>query len=175
MPLQASKLSSTCLLGYSTESFLLHITSVCLPTTLSSCSYSRLPWFCCLPDLVYPVKDPQVKYLNSINVRIKTAKLNEKLSLCLTNYHVMKSIHYLIKHYVMNTYWVSGFRAPSFIILGSSWRWVVKFTSRSLYTLAKNLRHPLDMRFDGLQIWSRRGGEEKESVLCLEFTPVGEP
>jgi hypothetical protein len=50
---------------------------------------------------------------------------------------------------------------PHFLHLGTSWRWVVKFTPRPLYPRGKSPRYPLDRRLGGLQSRSGRFGEEK--------------
>jgi hypothetical protein len=44
--------------------------------------------------------------------------------------------------------------------LGTSWRWVVRFTSLPLYPRGKSLRHPLDMRLSGHRNRSGRRGED---------------
>jgi hypothetical protein len=50
---------------------------------------------------------------------------------------------------------------PHFIDLGTSWRWVVSFTSRPLYPLEKGPWYPLDKRLGGPQGQSGWFGEEK--------------
>jgi hypothetical protein len=55
----------------------------------------------------------------------------------------------------------SGCIEPYFLHIGTSGRWVVRFTTRSLYTQGKSPRHPLDRRLGGPQSQSRRHGEEK--------------
>jgi hypothetical protein len=50
---------------------------------------------------------------------------------------------------------------PHFLDLGTSWRWVVRFTPRPLHPRGKSLRHPLDRRLGGPQNQSGRRGEEK--------------
>jgi hypothetical protein len=52
--------------------------------------------------------------------------------------------------------WVYSCRDPRFLDLGTSWKWAVSFTLRSLYP-----RYPLDRRLDGSQSQSGRYGEEK--------------
>jgi hypothetical protein len=55
----------------------------------------------------------------------------------------------------------SGCIDPHFLDLGTSWRWVDKFTPRPLYPRGKNPRYPLDRRLGGPQSRSGRFGEEK--------------
>jgi hypothetical protein len=50
---------------------------------------------------------------------------------------------------------------PRFLDLGSSWRWVVSFTSLPLYPRGKKPRYPLDGRQGGPQSQSGRYGEVK--------------
>jgi len=45
---------------------------------------------------------------------------------------------------------------------------MVSFTPWPLYSRGKSPQYPLDMRFDGPQNLSGRGGEEKESLPCRE-------
>jgi hypothetical protein len=45
--------------------------------------------------------------------------------------------------------------------LGTKWKWVVRFTLGSLYSLEKSPRYPLDRRLGGLQSRSRFCGVEK--------------
>jgi len=46
---------------------------------------------------------------------------------------------------------------------------VVSFTPRPLYHQRKNPWHPWDRRLGGLQCWSGRGGEEKNSEPLPEL------
>jgi hypothetical protein len=48
---------------------------------------------------------------------------------------------------------------PQLLDLGTRWRWVVSFTSLSLYPQGKNPQSPLDRRLDGPQSRSGRFGE----------------
>jgi hypothetical protein len=73
-----------------------------------------------------------------------------KLSLCLTNYTLLHK-----------RVWGSGCIGPRFLDLGTSWRWVVSFTLRSLYHRGKSPRYPLDRMLGGSQSRSGRRGEEK--------------
>jgi hypothetical protein len=57
----------------------------------------------------------------------------------------------------------SGCIDPHFLDLGISWRWVVSFTSRPLYSREKNPRYPLDRRFGGPQ--RRSGRREEDKIL----------
>jgi hypothetical protein len=76
---------------------------------------------------------------------------NVQLSLCLTKHHAMK------------TYWGNGGTAPCILDLGTTWRWVVSFTSRPLYPQGKYPWYPLDRKLGEPQSRSGRGGEEKNS------------
>jgi hypothetical protein len=58
----------------------------------------------------------------------------------------------------MKAYWGSGGIAPSILDIGTRWRWMVSFMSRSLYPQGKSLWYPLDRRLGGPQSRSRRGG-----------------
>jgi hypothetical protein len=49
---------------------------------------------------------------------------------------------------------------PCFNELGRSWKWVVSFRSRPLYSRGKNSRYPLDRRLGGSQSRSKWCGEE---------------
>jgi hypothetical protein len=51
----------------------------------------------------------------------------------------------------MKEYGGSQYIHPRFLNLGTSWRWVVSFTHRSLYLLRKSSRYPLDGRLGGPQ------------------------
>jgi hypothetical protein len=62
----------------------------------------------------------------------------------------------------MKAYWGSGCIAPSILDLGTRWRWVFRFTPRSLYFQGKSPWYPLDRRWVGLSR-SGSGGEEKNS------------
>jgi hypothetical protein len=57
--------------------------------------------------------------------------------------------------------WGSGCIDPNFLDLGTSWRWVVSFTLRSLYPMGKSPRYPLNRRLGGPQSRSGRHGEVK--------------
>jgi hypothetical protein len=70
---------------------------------------------------------------------------------------------FLTEHHTMKTYWVSGGIAPPILDLGTRLRYVVTFTSPSLYPQGKNSWYPLDRRLGGLHSRSGRGGEEKNS------------
>jgi hypothetical protein len=52
--------------------------------------------------------------------------------------------------------WGSGCIDPYFLDLGTTWRWVVSFTLRSLYTWENSPRYPLDGRLGGPQSRSKR-------------------
>jgi hypothetical protein len=84
-------------------------------------------------------------------------KVKVKFSLCLTKHHSVK------------TYWGSGGIAPRILNFGTSWKWVVSFTHRLLYSREKTPpRCPLYRRLFGLQNRCGRGGEEKESLPLPE-------
>jgi hypothetical protein len=57
--------------------------------------------------------------------------------------------------------WGSGCVDPPFLDFGTSWRWVVSFTPRSLYPRGRTPRYPLDRRLSGPQSRFGRRGEEK--------------
>jgi hypothetical protein len=65
----------------------------------------------------------------------------------------------------MEAYWRGGGIAPHILDLGTSWRWVVSFTPRPLYTQGKSPRYPQDRRLGGPQSRSGHGGEENNSQL----------
>jgi hypothetical protein len=58
--------------------------------------------------------------------------------------------------------WGSGCIDPRFLDLGSSWKWVISFTSRPLYA-----RYPLDRRLGGPQ---NRPGQHREVKI---LAPIG--
>jgi hypothetical protein len=65
----------------------------------------------------------------------------------------------------MKTYWGNWCIAPLILNLDTRWRWVVTFTTRSLYPRGKNPQYPLD-RLGGPQRRSGRGDIEKNSLHC---------
>jgi hypothetical protein len=67
----------------------------------------------------------------------------------------VKSLCLIFKALRHEGVWGSGCIYPHFLDLGISWRWVVSFTPRSLYT-----RYPLHRRMGGPQSRSGRRGEE---------------
>jgi hypothetical protein len=70
----------------------------------------------------------------------------------------------------------SGCVDPHFLDLGTSWRWVVTFTSRPLYPRGKNPLYPLDTRLGGPQSRSGRRGEEKIlDPAGTRIRPFGRP
>jgi hypothetical protein len=79
----------------------------------------------------------------------------------------------LLKHHPMKTYWVSGRTAPR-INLGTTWRWVVNFTIRPLYSCGKRPRFPWDWKLGGPQSQSGRSSEEKNAFIAPagNWTPV---
>jgi hypothetical protein len=68
--------------------------------------------------------------------------------------------------------WGSGCIDPHFLDLGTSWRWVVSFTPRSLYRRGRSPRYPLDRRLSGPQSQSGRFGEEKILGSTGTWTPT---
>jgi hypothetical protein len=56
--------------------------------------------------------------------------------------------------------WRSGCTDPRFLDLGTSWRWVVSFKLRPLYTRGKRPRYPLDTMLGGPQCRSGRHEED---------------
>jgi hypothetical protein len=78
-----------------------------------------------------------------------------KLSLCLTNY--------ALRHEgVLGSVCIY----PHCLDLGTSWRWVVRFTPLPLSTRGKSPRYPLDRRQGGPQSRSGRRGEEKITIAA---------
>jgi hypothetical protein len=73
-----------------------------------------------------------------------------KLSLCLTN-------EALRREGVCECVYIG----PYFLDLGTSWKWLVSFTPRPLYTRGKSPRYPLDRRLGEPQNRSGRRREEK--------------
>jgi hypothetical protein len=63
----------------------------------------------------------------------------------------------------MKTCWGSGYVDPRILDPGTSWRWVVSFTSQPAYPREISPRYPLDRRLGGPQNWSGRH-EEKNSA-----------
>jgi hypothetical protein len=61
----------------------------------------------------------------------------------------------------------SGYIEPNFLDLGTSWRWVVRFTLLPLYPRGKSPRYPLDRRLGAPQNQSGQRGEEK-ILECLQ-------
>jgi hypothetical protein len=57
--------------------------------------------------------------------------------------------------------------------LGTSYRWVVSFRPRPLYSCAKRPRYPLDSRLDGPQ--NRAGRREEEKTLVPTGTQTSTP
>jgi hypothetical protein len=53
-----------------------------------------------------------------------------------------------------------------FLDLGTSWRWVVRFTPRQPYTQVRSLGYPLDRRLGGHQRWP---GQRENSYLHRHF------
>jgi hypothetical protein len=80
--------------------------------------------------------------------RLKSDKLQIKLSLC------------LIKHYAMKMYGGSGCIGPRFLDLGTSLRRVVSITPCRCICVEKP-RYPLYRRLSGPHSWSGRFGEVK--------------
>jgi hypothetical protein len=60
----------------------------------------------------------------------------------------------------------------TFLDLGTSWRWVVSFTSRPHYRQGKSPRYPLDRRLGGPQSQSRWHGEVKILATTWIRTPT---
>jgi hypothetical protein len=58
--------------------------------------------------------------------------------------------------------------------LGTSWRWLVSFTSRLLYPRGKSPWYPLDRRLGGSQpVWTTWRGENIWPLPGLEVRPLG--
>jgi hypothetical protein len=75
---------------------------------------------------------------------------------------------------LLENVWGSGCTDPRILDLGTSWRWVVCFTSRPLYPRRKISRNPLDRRLGGLQNRSGRR-EEKNLAPTGTRTPIARP
>jgi hypothetical protein len=86
----------------------------------------------------------------SDNPYLLTCKKKVKLSLCSTNSVLLHE-----------GVWGSACIDPHFLDLGTSWRWVVRFTPLPLYPRGKSPRYPSDRRLGGPQSRSGRFGEEK--------------
>jgi hypothetical protein len=65
----------------------------------------------------------------------------------------------------------SGDIAPCILNLNTRWRWVVKFTPRSLYPLGKRPSYSFNRRLSGLQSWFRHDSEEKNPCPYQEMDP----
>jgi hypothetical protein len=89
-----------------------------------------------------------------------------KLSLCLTKE--------ALRH---EDVWGSGYIDPCFLDLGTSWRWVVSFTARSLDLRGNSPRYQLARRLRGPQSRSGRHWRSKNSCPSpgLELRPFGHP
>jgi hypothetical protein len=55
--------------------------------------------------------------------------------------------------------------------LGTSWMWVVNFTSRLIYSQGKSSPYAFYKRLDGPQIWCWSGGENRKSVPLPGIEP----
>jgi hypothetical protein len=71
--------------------------------------------------------------------------------------------------------WGSGCIDPHFLDPGFSWRWVVSFTPRPLYSRGKSSQYPLDRRLNEPQNRYGRRGEEKSLSPIGTRTPVPRP
>jgi len=81
-----------------------------------------------------------------------------------------EDISCLIKHHTVTTYWDSGGIAPSILDLGTRWRCVVSFTSRSPYPRGKDPgTHYMGGRM-GPRGGSGCGNEEQKDAI---IDPVG--
>jgi hypothetical protein len=69
----------------------------------------------------------------------------------------------LIKQHAMEAYWGVEVQLHVLFDLGTRWRWMVSFTSWSLYPQGKSSLYPLDWRLGGSQSRFGRGNEEKNS------------
>jgi hypothetical protein len=63
----------------------------------------------------------------------------------------------------MKAYWEVEISLHSFFDFGTTWRWVVSFTHRTLYLQGKSSSYPLGRRLGGPQSHFGCGGEEKNS------------
>jgi hypothetical protein len=72
-------------------------------------------------------------------------------------------INYTLRH---EGVWGSGCMDPHFLDLGTSWRWVVSFTTRPLYPW-----YPLDRRLGGPQSRSGRCGKNSWPYQDSNFDP----
>jgi hypothetical protein len=65
----------------------------------------------------------------------------------------------------MKVYCGGGSIAPRILDLGTSWRWVVRFTPRPLCSQRKSPWYPLGKRLGGSQSRSGRGDEKNSKPL----------
>jgi hypothetical protein len=127
----------------------------------SHCFLRSAPLYLLFEYFNYPITFIWL-WLWNLDIQGKQRKVKRwkvKLSLCLTNHHVMKS------------YWGIGGVAPRILDLGTIWRWVVSFTPRLLYPQGKSPLSPLGRRLGGPQRQCRRGGEEKNLQPLRESNP----
>jgi hypothetical protein len=80
-----------------------------------------------------------------------------KWSLCLTEHRAMKTYR--------------GSIASRFLNVGARWRRVISSMSRPLYPWGKSPRYIFDSRMEGPQGRLGRGGERKNSFMCLKSNP----
>jgi hypothetical protein len=71
----------------------------------------------------------------------------------------------------MEVYWGSGSIAPRILDLGTTWKWVISFTPRPLYSQEKNRWFPLNRMLGESQSRSGRGREEKNSQSLQGLEP----
>jgi hypothetical protein len=71
--------------------------------------------------------------------------------------------------------WRRGCIDPRILDLGTSWRWVVRFTPRQLYPPGKSPQYPLDRRLGGPQSRSGRRGEKKSLAPIGTRAPTPRP
>jgi hypothetical protein len=64
---------------------------------------------------------------------------------------------------------------PTFSWLGTSWKWVISFTPRPLYTQGRSPRYPLDRRLGGPQSQSGQYGDVKILASTRTRTPTPWP
>jgi hypothetical protein len=89
-------------------------------------------------------------------------KVNVKLSLCLTKYHVKKM------YPCHEDTWKNRGIDACILNLGTRWKLVVSFMPQPLYPWGKSHMYPVDRRLGGPQSQSGHGGDEKIPCSCQE-------
>jgi hypothetical protein len=104
---------------------------------------------------------PSSSYPVTIPTELSRSEGKVKSSLCLTNY--------ALRH---EDVWGSGCIDQRLFDLGTSWRWVVSFTSRLLYPRVRSPSYRLDRKLGGPQRRSERHREVKILTTTGTRTPT---